>query len=330
MRWILIVLAGWLLVQPALAREGRFYVLTDEQYYKPMLANIRTPVNHLRLYRDEAVRFSNSTRPGDHTFWDVAYGGFFPLAGIRFDTSDPDNPMRRSGLALFVSGSAHVLLDFDTQSSDVINNDYRLGAGVALRFPGSLGFLSLRYRFFHESSHVGDEFTLSASDFESFRRYNVSYEANELYAAVDHYREADGLLGFSYLRLYGGGRVKAKEALFEDFRDRDPALALKTADRNEVQVGGELLFKGWERPWLFLLPQYFAVAGEGYRRDRYALLDPEKVWSVNVAGGIIFGRYFQSDRTVRWLVNYYKGVHPHGQFRTTEIEYVGIDLSISF
>ncbi|HQV30567.1 MAG TPA: DUF1207 domain-containing protein [Calditrichia bacterium] len=312
------------------AQDGRFYTMEDEQYFKPMIANIRTPVNHIRMYRDEPVPFVNSEREGKHTFWDVAFGGYFPLVGVRFGAVG-DNPMRRSGLALYVSGSAHVLQDFDAYSSDIINTDYRIGGGAVMRFPASLNFLSLRYRYFHESSHVGDEFTLGASGDDEFRRYNVSYEANEVYLAGDHYaNENEGFLTLSYVRLYGGFRALTKEPLFEDFSDPGEEAALKTAGKNESQLGGEVFLQAWRRPYLFIIPQYFVVAADFYRRDRYAVVDPASVWSTHVVAGAILGRYFDNGRTVRWTINYYKGVNPHGQFRSGEIEYVGLDVAIGF
>jgi len=114
----------------------RVYFLKDYQYFKPMIANLRTSQNHLRTYRAKAVGFSNSTSTGKHWFIDPAFGGYFPILGYNFaEIEDSTIPMRLPGFAVFVDGSTHLLLDMNTQSSDVINTDYRIGFGFALRAP---------------------------------------------------------------------------------------------------------------------------------------------------------------------------------------------------
>ncbi|MGH1365161.1 MAG: DUF1207 domain-containing protein [Calditrichia bacterium] len=315
----------------ARTQESSFYVLKDEQYFKPMLADIRLPEGHMRLYRDDAVRFSNSTKSGAHTFWDVAYGGYFPFAGFSFTAAANKNSMQRTGLNFFLSGSAHLLLDFDTASSDVINTDFRLGGGIATRLPLLGNRLALRLQLFHESSHVGDEFVLAASQQQSFRRYNVSYEALELFAAIDDFSpDALNRWQFCYWRAYSGTRFLLGENLYEDFSKRGRADALKTNSGPELQSGVELFWKGWAKQRYFLAPQYFVVAGDAFLRDRYSLTNPNSSTNINLLFGIFYGDYFNAGRTVKWYINYYRGVNPHGQFRTTNIEYLGINYSVTF
>ena len=155
--------------------------MEDFQYFRPIVADVRTSQNHLRLYRAGEVPFSNSTSQGDHWFVDGSFGERFSLLGYNFSTPNQE-PLRIPGVSLFVDGASHLLIDLNTESRDVINADYRIGLGVAVRAPFAR-FLAFQYRFSHESSHIGDEYTLFASRQPSFRRYNVSCEANELYAA---------------------------------------------------------------------------------------------------------------------------------------------------
>jgi hypothetical protein len=319
----------------------RSYFLKDYQYFKPMLANIRSPQFHMRLYRDEAVKFSNSTLSGEHTFWDVGFGGFFSMFGFAFNDRPVAHIMERTGIDFFLDASAHMLLDFNTLSSDVINTDFRLGGGIAMRLPHKLKNLSLLSKFFHESTHIGDEYTLAAAIDTSFHRYNVSYEAVELYLAGDHYRAARTTLVPEYFRLYAGSRLLTKPAKFEDFSDEQQSLAkaLKTSDRWEFQLGAEAFLHGWlpasapERQkdgWLrkLLLPQFLVAASDFYHRDKYDVVLPQKIWSTNLAFGAIYGDYFQGKRTTQWLINYYRGVNPHGQFRADEIRYWGFDVKV--
>lgn len=329
--WLIAISFLPLLNSQVSAQQSNFYVLKDEQYFKPMLADIHAPEAHMRIYRDPAVRFSNSTKVGLHTFWDVTYGGYFPFAGFYFSSSDATNSMRKTGLNFFLSGSAQMLLDFDTASSDVINTDFRLGGGIAMRLPIFSNRLALRLRLFHESSHVGDEFVLGASQQQSFRRYNVSYEALELFAAFDDFNpKAKERMSFCYWRAYSGIRQLLGNDFYEDFSSRGRESALKVNAGPELQSGLELFWKGWEKQKYFLAPQYFVIASDAFLRDQYDLATPKNNLSVNIISGIFYGNYFNAGRTVKWYLNYYRGVSPHGQFRATEIEYVGINYAVTF
>ena len=183
------------------------YFLEDLQYFRPIVADVRTSQNHLRLYRAGGVPFSNSASQGDHTFVDASFGERVSLLGYSFPTSTRE-PLRIPGVSMFVDGASHLLIDLNTESRDVINADYRIGLGLAVRAPVAR-FLAFRYQFLHESAHIGDEYTLFASQQPNFRRYNVSFEANELYAAIDHVSELRPGLPpprISYMRAFVGFR----------------------------------------------------------------------------------------------------------------------------
>ncbi len=312
-----------------------FYVLQDYDYFKTMLADIRRPAFHMRFYCEEPVKFTHQAAPGKHAYWDVAYGGMFPLAGYNFGGA----AQKTSGVAAFIEASAHMLLDFDTPSFDVINTDFRIGVGVASRLPGALDNIALRLKGFHESTHIGDEFILRAMADPAFRRYNVSYEALEFLAAFDWYVEPPKkFFNFNCLRLYGGGRYLNKTA-FEEFFGL--AQSLRTKSKDEWQTGGEFFFKlssssnqGIIRVGDLLkqiiTPQHLVLAADFYYRDRYAVLTPEKQWSMNLALGLVYGNYFERGSTTKLLVNYYNGVNPHGQFRMHQSRYLGVDFNVDF
>jgi hypothetical protein len=230
-------------------------------------------------------------------------------------------------------------LDFDTPSFDVINTDFRIGLGVASRLPGALDNIALRLKGFHESTHIGDEFILRAMAGPAFRRYNVSYEALEFFAAFDwHVEPSKKFFKFNYLRLYGGGRYLNKTAFEEFFELENP---LRTKSKDEWQGGGEFFFKLGALPnqkivrfgellKQIITPQHLAVAADFYYRDRYAVSTPAKQCDVNLACGLVYGNYFERGRTTKLLVNYYNGVNPHGQFRMHKSRYLGVDFNVDF
>jgi hypothetical protein len=322
--------------------EKKFYLLRDYLYFKPALADIRRPTFSMRFYYDEAVKYSDLTvTSGKHKFWDVAFGGSFPMLGYKRQDPLNNNRMQTVGAALFIDASACMLLDFDTPSADVINTDFRLGAGIAARPFSPVKNLALRLKAFHESTHIGDEYTLTAEAQAAFRRYNVSYEAVELFLAYDYYHQpSQNSWDFAYARLYGGGRW-LNSSVYEDFRDPSPARALRTKDKNEAQYGGEFFLRGSSlisgedcSSWSFfkniVKPQYLVLAADFYRRDKYDVIAPIKTWSYNIVAGLVYGDYFGDARTTKLLLNYYHGVNPHGQLRMDEISYLGISYRLDF
>jgi len=74
------------------------------------------------------------------------------------------------GLQLSVEGAIFAQFNLDTSSADLINADYITGLPAAYRY----GDTSLRFRIYHQSSHLGDELLLSANPPQ---RVNLSFEA---------------------------------------------------------------------------------------------------------------------------------------------------------
>jgi chorismate synthase len=110
----------------------------------------------------------------------VGYGetfGFFRREGKR-----PGD-----GIQVGISGGLFAQFNLDAPSNDLVNADYTIGIPVTYR----RGDWSARLRFYHQSSHLGDEFLLRSKP----ERVNLSFESLELLAS---YRQA-------HWRLYGGG-----------------------------------------------------------------------------------------------------------------------------
>ncbi len=79
------------------------------------------------------------------------------------------------------------VFDIDSPSFDLVNADYMVGLPLTFRYED----FSAMLRFFHQSSHLGDEFLLRTQT----NRINLSYESVDL------------LLSYEFgevLRLYGG------------------------------------------------------------------------------------------------------------------------------
>ncbi|HVR04345.1 MAG TPA: DUF1207 domain-containing protein [Polyangia bacterium] len=207
---------------------------TGETVFEHTRAGLRDPHFGMRLYRDDAVPgtlhdVSNPDAPGSdaraatsdgkHTFWDVAFGERMPV----FTWYDVNTQRARyaRGVQVNLDAGAFMLLDFDSQSSGVIDTDFRLGVSVDFR-PWWDGWehLSLSAGFFHESTHLGDEYVLSAATIQGQTKPPAAnpalpYRANPSYEGLPVTASVDLPLGVMSLsgRLYGGASAYFFSAL---------------------------------------------------------------------------------------------------------------------
>src|SRR5688572_24745266 len=93
--------------------------------------------------------------------------------GDSFGLVRQGGPAAGEGVQLDVVGSIFAQFNVRAPSNDLINADYVIGAPLTFRRSG----FSVRARIYHQSSHLGDEYLLSA---EAVQRENLSFEAVEL------------------------------------------------------------------------------------------------------------------------------------------------------
>jgi len=181
------------------------------------------------------------------------------------------------------------IFDLDEPSSDLINADYIIGIPVSYR----LGDFSALARVFHQSSHLGDEFLLR----NRIERINLSYETVDLKLSYEF---------TELLRIYGGGGYS--------FRREPRELAPWSA-----QYGAEV-----RSPWTLL---------DGTLRP-LAALDiqhrEENDWQTDLSlrASIQFEKLPFFDRKLQFMLEYFNGHSPNGQFYRDKIEYVGIGLHL--
>jgi len=195
-----------------------------------------------------------------------------------------------NGLQLSVVGALFAQFNLDSPSSDLINADYTIGIPATYRY----GDNSLRFRIYHQSSHLGDEFLMSVNPPE---RVNLSYEAIELIYS----REWRGW------RVYGGG----EQLIFKEPDDLKPLSA-----HWGIEYRGSKPLVWYGRP----------IVGV----DMKSL--EEHNWDIDtsVKAGLEFGHPNPGQRRLRLLANWYKGFDPHGQFYNNMVEYYGLGVSLGF
>jgi hypothetical protein len=179
-------------------------------------------------------------------------------------------------------------MDIDAPSLDLVNADYIAGGFAAYR----AGAVSLLARFFHQSSHLGDELVLA----DAIERVNVSFEKLDLLLSWEP---------TPTVRLYGGPGVLTRV----DSGD---------VERGWLHLGGELTTpatSGGLRPILALDVQ---------ARESVSW-DPD----VSVRGGLEFARLPSGER-IQLLLHYFHGHSRDGQFFREPLEYLGAGVHVHF
>jgi Protein of unknown function (DUF1207) len=200
-------------------------------------------------------------------------------------------PSPGEGVQLDVVGSIFAQFALDAPSNALINADYIIGLPLTFRRCG----FSTRARLYHQSSHLGDEFPLRADD--DTQRQNLSFESLELLLSQE----------IGPLRAYAGGEwllhrhpgsLAAK--LFHG------GVELRTHRAGALQLVSALDIKATER-----------TTRQAGSRAISARAGVEALRSK--AGGY-------PGRLITFMLEFYDGPSPYGQFFQDDLSYVGVGL----
>ena len=188
---------------------------------------------------------------------------------------------------------AAVFSDFnlDASSSDLINSDFIGSVYSSMR----MGQFSAFARVFHQSSHLGDEFLLRTS----LERINLSYEGADLRLSYE--------LPYG-IRVYGGGG-----GIFH----KHPS----TIKPWSVQYGLEI-----RSPWRFDFAAIRPILAIDFKNHE------QNNWNANISAraGIQFDNHQIFSRKLQFLIEYFNGNSPTGQFYKEKAEYLGIGAHYHF
>ena len=276
-----------ILVKPADAEKpgavSSFIGITGERetfptgdLFRPLIADPKQPQFFVSLnrFRSSGVLYTLASVGFGETF------GFYRFFGSR----------EGDGLQLSVEGALFAQFNMDTPSYNLLNADYTIGIPVTYRH----GDNSLRFRIYHQSSHLGDELLLSANPPD---RVNLSYEAIELIYS----REWRGW------RVYGGGEY----LIHKEPADLKPMSAHWGIEYRSIEP---LFFNG--RP----------IVGV----DMKSLEEHNWAIDTSVKAGLEFGHPNPGQRRLRVMAEWYKGFDPRGQIYINKIEYYGMGVSLGF
>ncbi|HAZ12838.1 MAG: hypothetical protein A2X86_21745 [Bdellovibrionales bacterium GWA2_49_15] len=244
--------------------------------FRPQIADPKWPQFFVTLNRFKSTS-------GRYTMAAVGFGESFGM--LRFLGAREGD-----GLQLSVAGGIFAQFNMNTPSYNLINADYIIGVPVTYRY----GPNSLRFRIYHQSSHLGDEFLQSINPAE---RVNLSFEALELIYSLE----------WRGYRVYGGG---------EYLIHKEPGDLKQKMTHWGVEYYGQRPLMGNGR----------LVAGVDIKSFE------EHSWAQDTSAkiGLEFGHPNPGQRRLRILAEWYKGYDPHGQFYNNKVEYFGMGVSLGF
>lgn len=244
--------------------------------FQPLIADPKQPQFYVSMDRIETsgVHYIMASVGFGETF------GLYRFFGIR----------EGDGLQLSLEGALFAQFNLNTASSDLINADYTIGIPATYRN----GDNSLRFRIYHQSSHLGDEFLQSVNPPE---RVNLSYEAVEMIYSRE-WRAG---------RVYGGGEY----LIFKEPRDLKP-----------MSVHWGIEFRG-SKPLLWSGRPIGGLDMKSFE---------EHGWDIDtsVKAGLEFGHPNPGQRRLSLLAEWYSGFDPRGQFYINKVEYYGLGVSLGF
>ncbi|MCC2681092.1 MAG: hypothetical protein K0S36_656 [Nitrosospira multiformis] len=190
---------------------------------------------------------------------------------------------------------AAVFSDFNlgAPSADLINTDFIASAYGSVR----AGHFSAFGRIYHQSSHLGDELLLRR--LTNLERINLSYEGADLRLSYE--------LPYG-LRVYGGGG-----GIFH----KEPS----TIKPWSIQYGVE-----FRSPWrIAFLPLRPIVAVDLKNHQ-------QNDWNADVSAraGVQLDHFRAFGRNLQFLVEYFHGNSPTGQFFRQRVDYLGIGAHYHF
>lgn len=188
---------------------------------------------------------------------------------------------------------AAVFSDFnlDASSSDLINSDFIASIYSSMR----TGQFSAFARIFHQSSHLGDEFLLRTQ----LERINLSYEGADLRLSYE--------LPYG-IRVYGGGG-----GIFH----KEPS----TIKPWSIQYGVE-----FRSPWRIDFAAMRPILAIDFKNHE------QNDWNADLSAraGFQFDNHQVFSRNLQFLIEYFNGNSPTGQFYKEKAEYLGIGAHYHF
>src|SRR5215831_2116370 len=207
-RLVVAVTLSRTLTVPQGASAQDVWALENHGYFDPVLAEPRA-AQTTALFPARADSFPFAVTDGSSLVWDISVGTEIPIVGFS-SSRGTESPVGvgagHFGFGIWLPLSFHMIEDLSKDPSiPILNTDYRFAGLVKAQWGladntafWSSAHLGAKFQFGHESTHIGDEFTLGAlrTHPAEFIRVNVSYEYYEVAGSFEPNLGGDGRYQF--------------------------------------------------------------------------------------------------------------------------------------
>ena len=295
------------------AQRIKTKVFRDAVYYEPLLGEAR-PARTMLLIPAWSKEFPHSVEPGSRFAWQISLGEELPIVTVSDQVKDGPLSAGRWGIGLWIPISFHVIEDFKDTSNPIVDTDYRFGFMV--KFQKSFDKLRFGIRFVpwnHESTHLGDEYTILASQDLSFERINVSYENWEYGVSLEGERLFSD--GDNWKLRTGGRKPWGDDGYYSDHLLGSEEDTLTPSVANfEPSIGIEYRFSEWRGRQTYVSMD--ARRQTVYTYHQTAENPEERQWSLNWQLGRAVPEGTKGIPMKQYFVQVYRGVNPYGQLRS--------------
>jgi hypothetical protein len=319
------------------------WILQNRSYFDPLVSEDHAPDVNI-LFFASSSRFQYATTPGRRRAWNISLGKEVPVIGwervIRNDSGQKETCNFNSsvpragcfGMGGWFAVGFHMIEDFKDKSAPIVDTDYRFGGIYKLQYRLKLArdrdntrdfvdLLGFRLYYGHESTHLGDEFSLAAQrnrDVTDFQRINVSYQYWEYGVSYELRTNGrsliarhtgsvlDGLFTHSWdTGYYSTDPLETNGHPVTPSTNRyEPGVGLEYWDSGKSLLHA-LNFVSTEARWRTIY---------SYNKSNATASDPRD-WSVNVATGLKHNRRPTERGLPDPYLRVYYGVNPAGQLR---------------
>jgi len=297
---------------------AQFWTFESRSYFEPLKAGVREAQVSAVVGMGNRVAFT--LEPDDpRLMWDIDVGAEMPLFGWESRASvDERMPPGAIGIGLWFPIDFHLLEDFADDSAPILNTDYRFGLSAKLQYGlESESWLGIRAFVGHESTHLGDEFSIVGQRTypDQFERINVSWEYLDLSAQLERFVDetlVKGRAGITTALPFGDSYYSTDAGSITESplgevvpssSSTDPYLGLEL-EREEV-FGRWSVYLSNEVRWRSIYDYHRASpdAHEDRQLSYNGILGVRESGSASAIG------------RVSPFLRLYHGVNPHGQFR---------------
>jgi hypothetical protein len=316
------------------AAQAPAWFLEQHGYYDPVLAEPRAAQTTVLFPAvGDSFPFAVNDRRG--LVWDISVGTELPIVGFttKKGTESPTGVAAHGfGLGVWFPLSFHMIEDMGKDPSNpILNTDYRFGGLVKAQWGlpddtrwWSSAHVGAKFQLGHESTHIGDEFTLGALRVHSttFQRVNVSYEYYDAAGSFEPNLGRDG----RYQLKFRAGNIwlwRPRDGWYSPELLQPFGQFISASKRNHEPYGQFELYRQPEgRLGLIVSADFrnrtiyqYVLAPDATRTNS----DEPSEFSTNIMVGLrqvrsgsgAFGKLVPT-----YYLRAYHGVNPNGQFRS--------------